>query len=139
MLHKFMSETLFLKNIYHSFKIDRNRSDFSIIKKLFFIIIKQIWSFTNQKTIFCSSYKQIWYFFKSKDFILCNKNISKFFISKNHFFYKLQNRSCILKNQNQFFLPIKIDLKFFLTKEETSFINKFMWFNFYLTCSTYHS
>ena len=61
------------------------------------------------------------------------------FISKNHFFLHIpQNRSGILTNQNPFFFYQSKQIWVFL-KEETSFINKFVWCNFTVTCSTYHS
>ena len=53
------------------------------------------------------------------------------FISKKHFFLHIpQNISSILTNQNPFFFYQSKQIWLF-SKEETSFINKFVWFNFW--------
>ena len=62
-------------------------------------------------------------------FILCktyNKTDLNFYHQKPLFFLILQNRSDIVTNQNHFFNQQKKDLIFLKTKEETSFINKFV-------------
>ena len=81
------------------------------------------------------------------------KNRSDFSVIKNHFFYQ-SKQVWIFVIKNNFFKYYKIDLVFwqikinffyqskqiwFFSKEETSFINRFVWFNFGVTCSTYHS
>ena len=92
-----MSETLFLKNLFH-----------------FFLTMKIDLIFLSLKIIFLSSQHRY-----------------EFFFSKNHFFLHIpQNRFGILTNQNPFFFYQSKQIWLF-SKEETSFINKFVWFNFW--------
>ena len=79
----------------------------------FFFNIQQNRSeFLSSKNIFLIITKQIWIFVIKNHLFKYYKTYLMFWINKNHFFKILQNRSD------------------FLTKEETSFINKFMWFSF---------
>ena len=52
-----MSETLFLKNLFHSFKTYKNRCDFSVIKNQFFYHHNTDLNFYHQKLLFSTYYK----------------------------------------------------------------------------------
>ena len=137
-----MSETLFLKknlfSFFYNIKIDLifllSKNHLSYYHKIDLIFYKP--KKKKKKKLVLKKTDMI--LFKSKDFILCNKHRSEFLSPKTTFFFILQNISGILTNQNQFFFYQPKQIWFF-SKEETSFINKFVWSNFWFTCSTYHS
>ena len=135
-----------LKKSFSFFKTYRkNRFDFSIVKNTFFYYNKTnlIFLLLKKKPFFFSSLeKHIWYFLNQKTSWLYDKHRSGFLSPKATFFYILQNKFGILTNQNQFFFTNQNRFDFFflfLTEEEISVINKFVWFDFCFKCSTNHS
>ena len=131
-----MSDSLHKKScpyFLNIWKIDLIFSSYQ--KPFFFIIIKHIWSFTNQKPIFSSSQKQIWYFFKSKDFILCNKHRSEFLSTKTIFSTYYKTNLVFFNKPKSFFFNHQNRSEFFLNKEKDTFINKFVWFSLFHLCN----
>ena len=89
----------------------------SFLKKIFFIFF-----FNNENRSDFSIIKNHFFIITTQIWI---------FISKKHFFLHIpQNISGILTNQNPFFFYQSKQIWLF-SKEETSFINKFVWFNFW--------
>ena len=136
-----MSEIVFLKkSFFNIYKLDlifllSNKHSFYYLK------IDLIFYKCKNHFFFFSSSKKDLMFFKLKDFILDNKKNLNFYHQKPLFFTS-HKTNLIFWQIKIIILIIKTDLNFFLkkkSKEVTSLINKFVWFNFSFTCSTHHS
>ena len=113
------SFSFFLKNI-------KNRSDFSVIKNLFFFNYHKtnlIFYKPKKPFSFLKFLKIDLIFFKSKDFVLCNKQNKSEFLSPKTIFSTYYNTDlALLRNQNQFFLLLK-QIRIFL-KQRREWIHK---------------
>ena len=116
-----------LKNSFSFFfKNIKNRSDFSVIKNLFFFNYHKtnlIFYKPKKPFLFLKFLKIDLIFFKSKDFVLCNKQNKSEFLSPKTIFSTYYNTDlALLRNQNQFFLLLK-QIRIFL-KQRREWIHK---------------
>ena len=119
--------------LFNSCCINLNYKWNSLLKKIFFILLKHIknrFEFSIIKNHFLVlKKKKIWYFSNQKTLFPVINTDMNFYLQKPLFstYYKIDLVFWQIKI-NFFHQPKQI---WFFSKGETSFINKFLWFNFF--------